>query len=210
MKGLMLQDLYVIRKHGKYFLLLILMFSFVSMFVKGSVGFYVFYPILFICLLSSNLMAYDEQSHWNLTCETLPVSRKDYVTSKYLTSLIMIVSAILYMTATLFLRIVISGNGSVPETISSAAIMLCIGLIFPAVTLPFLFRFGYTNGRLLYGIIMGLFAVVFINFSMNSEATSVIINSIPVNLAFIPVIAAFIIYIISWFVSTKLYEKRTL
>lgn len=87
MKGLLLKDFYMTAKYCRSFLLIVVVFLAVSFFGKDNV-FFILYPVLISSMIPVTLMSYDEHDKWNVYSLTLPYTRGQLVSAKYLTGLI--------------------------------------------------------------------------------------------------------------------------
>ena len=85
MKGLLLKDWYMVWKYCKYYFLLGIVFFAFSI-VEDNM-FFVFYPCLLCGIIPANLLGYDERSRWMQYSGTLPYTRAQIVSAKYLIGL---------------------------------------------------------------------------------------------------------------------------
>ena len=83
MKGLLLKDWYMMKKYCRAYPMIAAVFIAASFFNNDDL-FFVFYPCLISGMVPVNLLAYDEADKWEVYCGTLPCSRKDFVTAKYM------------------------------------------------------------------------------------------------------------------------------
>ena len=86
MKGLLLKDFYMAAKYCRAFLLLVIVFLAVSIWGDENV-FFVIYPVLIAGMIPVTLYSYDEREKWTLYSGTLPYTRTQFVSSKYLVGL---------------------------------------------------------------------------------------------------------------------------
>ena len=91
MKGLMLKDILNFKnQQGKTFFLLIILYFVMALKMNNSSFFMGVWIVLGITLPISSI-AYDEKAKWDKYALTMPVTRRDIVTEKYLLSLLFIV-----------------------------------------------------------------------------------------------------------------------
>ena len=76
MKGLLLKDWYLARKHCRAFLLILFVFAIVSAYSENNV-FPVLYPIILSSILPVTLVSYDERSKWQFYADTMPYKRRE-------------------------------------------------------------------------------------------------------------------------------------
>ena len=93
MKGLLRKDLYLMIKYCRLFFILIIVFSFAGAWNNNL--FFALYPITISSIIPVNLLSYDEKSNWSLYACTFPCSRKEIVSSKYITATCLYVSVYL-------------------------------------------------------------------------------------------------------------------
>lgn len=165
MKALMLADFYNLRRTGRYTLLFIAAAAVIS-YVGGTYGelngfgFFRLYAMLMVGMNGTALLTMDEQSRWQSYAQTLPVTRRDYVTAKYLFTLATVGGTWLLLTG-VDLVVYLMGNMDQDSLLLGANLALTVGLICPALILPPTFRFGTARGRVfLIAVIAVLGAVV--------------------------------------------------
>ena len=110
MKGLLLKDLYMMRKYCWMMLAVIVLFTAVS-FVDKANMFFQFYPIVTISVLPVTILGYDEKCHWDVYGQVFPYSRKQFVTVKYLLGLILVCAMWLLLAAIQFFGSVVNHSG---------------------------------------------------------------------------------------------------
>lgn len=153
MKALLLKDWYVLWKQTRFFLLFVLIFS-----LMPGTGYSIF-AITYAGMLPFTAMAYDERSHWDALSAMLPYSVRDLVLSRYAVGWIGIAGAGLLSLLTSLVE-----QSLFPDRFdSSAPAFILLGIptavIFMALILPFMFRFGVEKARLaLYIAIIALSA----------------------------------------------------
>ena len=70
MKGLLRKDFYMLWSYCRSFLVLILVFSLVSLAQPNA--FYTIYPVMIASMLPISVISYEERCKWNIYCQTLP------------------------------------------------------------------------------------------------------------------------------------------
>lgn len=210
MSGLFAKEFIVIMKNNKVSLLAIPLFLIVGI-INKQFMFLMLIPAL-LSMLPLGTMTYDEISHWNLYVHSLPVNKKNIVTSKYGTVLILalistvVTSAILFAIKSFYDEI---DNNTI---IFMTAASLLIGIIVPSVSIPINYKFGTSNGRVIYMIIVGMICVVFpsIILSDAKKLTGKIIELVntPIILALATVGVVAVITLISLTISVKIYENK--
>ena len=83
MKGLLLKDFYVARKHCKVFVIIMAVFMAISFAGDGDL-FFLIYPCFLTGMIPVTLLSYDEHSRWSEYSGTLPCSREQIVSESML------------------------------------------------------------------------------------------------------------------------------
>lgn len=207
MKGLLLKDMYMTRKYCRSFFFIIFIFIAVSVFADGNF-FFTLYPIVFASMIPVTLLAYDERSKWTIYSETLPYSRAQLVSVKYLMALILISSVWIFSFAGMLLRCVVSHSEFTRGSFFSGITLHSAGLLCVSLLLPVIFKFGSEKGRLAYYIIIIVTCVVgTLMINISEEMNISLPNRIP---AFAIPAGAAILFVLSWLLSIRIYEKKEL
>ena len=208
MQGLLLKDLYMMVKYGRIYLFMSIVFCVVS-FMNPENLFLVFYPRLLCGMLPVNLLGYDERSKWLQYCETLPYTRAQMVSAKYLIGLFAQLAILLVMGAAHAIRMGIDGIFYPGEFLSMMMSLLMLSLIASSISLPFMFKFGVEKGRLAYLIMVGVVSggsVTMANIlSTKTEAATNLVSVLPV----LCLVGAGI-FALSWYLSIVFYRRREL
>ncbi len=201
MKGLLLKDLYVMKRELRAFLFIIVFFTAFS-FVGKNNSFFMFYGLIMLPIVNISLISYDERSHWDSFLETTPVSRSTAVTEKYLLTLLLL---LIWSPVVLAVYLVQAPNLGSP--LQAVCICMYMALFFPAVIYPFIFALGSEKGRFAYFIfIFAAMAAIAAGVSLTSQGVIVFPEKLSLLLLLPPVAA----YLISWRLSIVLYKKRSL
>lgn len=206
MKGLLLKDFYLLMKYCRVFLLAIIVFTGVACLQEDST-FFILYPAIMAGMIPITIYSYDEREKWDIYSMTLPYTREQLVSAKYLTGLMvnLIVTGIVAVTQALFHSY--TNTFIMQDYFLLLAVMLVLGLLGPSILLPFVFKFGAEKGRIAYYIIMfSCFALSVL--VMDSGVKPFLLGS-GVGLG-IMVAVIIGIYFISWFISVLFYRKREL
>ncbi len=205
MKGLLRKDLYMLRSYYLKFVLIMILF--LGIFVVGNedVSFYLVFPFLFAGIMPSSLLAYDEREKWDVCASALPIGRAQLVTVKYLLVLILLVPVGLLA----LLAAMIKNPASLDLSLNTISAGIAIGMLSPAVVLPFSFALGAEKGRLAYYCFIGLFVTLG---SLYAKRISGAALSVPAFLSFpaaLPLLALLLL-VLSWRIAIVLYRKREL
>lgn len=215
MKGLLLKDLYMSEKYCRVFLLIVVVFFGMSL-MSGPGFFLLAYPCILMGLIPASLISYDEREKWDVYSGTLPCSRRQLVSCKYLVGLIGELPVICITTVLYALGLFRMGAFDPHAVLGMAAVFLLLGLIGPAATLPFMFRFGAEKGRIAYFAVIILLCGVSAAFGSiqgsgvgeNALTAGIVMPQAGVSL-FLAVLAV-LLYAVSWRLSIAFYKKREL
>ena len=208
MRGLILKDLYMSAKYFRNYLLILIVFAGVS-FVQENNLYFVFYPFLICGMIPVNLLAYDERSHWDIYCGTLPVTRDTVVSAKYLIGLGVQGVVFLVTAVGQAVRISMQGSFDWQSFLVLMSLMAIVSLFSSSVTLPFMFKLGVEKGRMAYYVMIGLVCggAAAAGFAFNEQLQATISFGAVLALG---VLLAAAVYALSWYLSILFYRKREL
>jgi len=208
MKGLLLKDFYMAVKYCRAYLLLAVVFIAVS-FAGDDNLFFIFYPCLLCGMIPVNLLAYDERSKWMQYSATLPYSRAQIVSAKYLVGMIAQVLMILATGAAQMVRMHMSGTFVLGDLLVLMLMLLALSTVTSSVSLPFMFKWGVEKGRIAYYVMIGVVC------GGSVAASALLRGSAQEQIqpdGILPVLAlgGIGLYALSWYLSVRFYEKREL
>ena len=191
MKGLINKYLYMIKNYCRiYAVFFVLMFiSLAFSEISYIISFLFYIPTMMIIVL----MSYDERDLWDTYFNYLPVKISQVVSVKYLIGLVIIVFEVLVCS-------LIVGIKDPINLVNNVSGFIVLPLISMAITLPFYFWLGVNKARIAYYIIFG---AIFASSQFVDNGLTVVNIS---NVLF--VLCAIFIFVISWLLSIKLYERR--
>ena len=206
MKGLILKDLYMMKKYCKAYLLITVVFIAVS-FAGSENLFFTFYPCLLCGMIPVNLLAYDERSKWLQYSETMPYTKGEIVSGKYLIGLCTQLAILLIIGIARAIRMDISDASAFREYLVLMMLVLIMSLLSSSITLPFMFKFGVEKGRMAYYIMIGVVcagSIISSNLLSGGVQSEIKANGV------LPVICIIGIgvYALSWYLSIVFYKRR--
>lgn len=200
MKALLLKEFYVASKTCRSFLLVIAVFFALSFFGRNS-QFFFLYPLTMVGMIPVTLLSYDERDGWDKYSLTLPCTRAQLDSAKYLIGLIF--GGVVFLLVELLLLIGLSMGGNF-DFLSMSSALLLMGLLGPSILMPFVFKFGSEKGRIAYYFVLALlFAVIAFLIGMGFYEY---LNGF----SWLVIAAAVLLYLGSWRLSIHFYEKREL
>ena len=209
MKGLLLKDWYMLKAYCRTYLMIAVIFFGVAFFSKDNLMF-LFYPCILCGMIPINLLAYDESSHWQSCFLTLPYTRNQYVSCKYLIGLViqLIITA---LSGIIFsIQMISSGTFILSEVLILILLVYMVSSLNAALCMPLIFRFGAEKGRiafLLMFAVIGAAGFIMTQIYQDLMSSQIVIHAIPGILTFILLAG---IYGGSWLLSQKLFEKKDL
>lgn len=208
MKGLLLKDFYMMKKYCKAYLLLVLVFVILS-FIDNQNLFLIFYPCIFTGMLPVTLLGYDERSKWHTYSNTLPYSKAQLVSAKYLIGLSTQSVLFICVAVVQAIKMKINGTLHLEEYLVLLTMLISLSYFAPAISLPFMFRFGVEKGRIMYsimtGVMCGISVLVGFWYSDKLQAGTAF-SGIP----FIFCAMSIVLYALSWYLSILFYQKRNI
>ena len=204
MKGLFLKDFYVAKKNLRTFLIMILAFSLGSLAARENGNFFLCYGIVMMPGITMSLISYDERYHWDSYAGAMPLSREQLVTEKYLLHLGMVLVWLPVLLVLQHFQQVPAFGGS-PLTLLVAGLNL--GLLLPGILLPIIFALGTEKGRAGYYVV--LFGGMIL--ATVSEKLTSLTGYVPEAMAgIVLILLPAAVYVLSWRIAIRLYEKRNL
>ena len=208
MKGLLLKDWYMFKKHCGYYVLIALLFLLTSLVNSGNL-FFAFYPCVICGMIPVTLLGYDERSRFIEYSATMPYTKSEIVSSKYLMGLFAQIAVLLLTGIAQAVKMKLQGNFSADDYIVLMLMMLAISTFTSSISLPFMFKYGVEKGRIAYYFMIGfvcsisVFASYLLKGGMQTQIRP---NALLIVLSVIGVG----VYILSWYLSIVFYSKREL
>lgn len=208
MKGLLLKELYVMRKICRIYLIMMVVFIAASVFAGDNL-FVVTYPCMLCGVIPVSLLEYDDRCKWEAYSATLPYSRAQMVSAKYLIGLM--VQLVMIVMAGIAQWFKLSRSNQLRADTYALLMLMLVNVTFlgSSISLPFMFKLGMTKGRIAYFLSLGSmgFFGVFAYHTIRSQLAvqvSTLAGHAVITLAMIGV------YALSWYLSIRFYKKREL
>jgi len=211
MTGLILKDFLCLRKVLRSMLLVAVFYVFLSFTDMFNLSMMAGIIVILFAFQSANCFSYDKAFGWDVYAGTLPVSRSQQVCARYLTVLLLIVLGWVFSLA-------VAGAGSLFGLMDDWIVFLAtnaayalLALLFNAIMLPLLYKFGAERARvLLFAVLAGFALCCFLIFKFlgGMEALNGLENS-PM-LIVLPFLGALLLFALSGPVSLWIYQKKDL
>ena len=150
MKGLILKDLFVLRKIAVLYLVIEGVLLAASLFNPAMQMFAILYFLILAMMLPITALAYDERAGWEKYALTMPVTRKKLVASKYLLGLILLGTSLVLMILFIIFAYEFLATYSVNyiETTFRLVLAVVVGCLFLSVLMPIMLNLGTEKGRI--------------------------------------------------------------
>lgn len=194
------------KKYCRTYIFIAAAFIALSLASNGNM-FFVFYPCLLCGMIPVNLLGYDERSRWMQYSGTLPYTKAQIVSGKYLIGLLAQLAILLAVGVTQAAKMVIAGDFVLGEFAVLILLMLIVSTLTSSITLPFIFKLGVEKGRTAYYVMIGFVCAA--SYLASGFFKGQLATEIKTNLIFaILAVVGIGIYIFSWYMSIVLYKKR--
>ena len=206
MKGLLLKDWYMVKKYCRAYLLIAIVFIAISFFSNDNM-FFVFYPCLLCGMIPVNLLAYDERSHWMQYSGTLPYTKTQIVSGKYLIGLLAQLTVLAATGIAHGVKMYAAGNFVLGDFAVLMLLMLIVSTLSSSICLPFVFKLGVEKGRTAYYVMVGFVcgASVLASSILRGQLMGEIQPDLILGLLAIVGIS---VYILSWYLSVVFFKKK--
>lgn len=153
----------------------------------------------------------DELNKCDYFFNSMPIDKEDIVYSKYIFSTIIILTSLIF---SYIYSYVIKSIWYVDLlTIESILIILNLLLLLVSITLPIIFKYGYSKSYIAINLIVGITLVIVIFYSMqpigimrsSDGGAKLLYNNLKL---FLTTGVCIVIYLASMYISTKIYTKK--
>ena len=138
---------------------------------------------------------------------TLPYTKTQIVSAKYLVGLLAQVAMLLVMGVAQAAKMIIAGDFVLGEFAVLMLLMLIVSTLTSSISLPFIFKLGVEKGRTAYYVMIGFVCGASVLASSLLRGQLGIEIKPNLGLAILAVVGIGI-YIFSWYMSIVFYEKR--
>lgn len=212
MKGLLLKDIYNLKKVGKQYLLTLAFFVIYCYFFKNP-SFFPMMTVMSFSMLVLTSLGYDEAAGFDKYVLTLPVNREDLVRCKYLLLLLLLAAGFAVgMTGNVLINLLIQGEKiSFLEQITAVAAVAAVFLLVYATLLPLVFKLGVEKARMLLlicyiAVFAGVFGVFKLIAGLGPEGK--VTEELMISLASAAAVFSVLYLLGSYLVSVRIIRKR--
>jgi len=205
MTGLILKDLFGLKKQGKILAFLAVFYIVYSISLKsismlGGMG------LLMCAMMPITTMSYDEYCKWDRYALSMPISRKTIVLSKYILSIILELVGLIVLVPISIIMVKNTGEMKMYEAMLMLIAISGVGITFLSFLFPIIFKFGVEKGRMLMLFIIFSPTILILllpklNIKVPSEQTLK-------HLIYVSPFLVIAILLISIQISINIYEKK--
>ncbi len=209
MKGLLLKEWYQTIKYCRSILLISALFMMISFITPQNILF-LFYPAFMIGMIPMTLHSYDERSHWTSYVCTMPYTRAQVVSAKYIVALIAVGAVWLISSVVIFTAPYYSGATGASRFALSGLVLL-VGLLMPTMSLPGTYKFGVEKWRMIN--IVAIIVVCAVGAGLGS-LLGISALTLPAfsgeTIALIEFAVILVLFPLSWLLSIRFYKQKEL
>lgn len=202
-KALFYKDLLLMKYQGKSLIILLIIFSGISILGKDYTLLLMFINILPVTVVLSTIGGDDIAKFYPFAFST-PITRKALVQSKFLIQgFVLIISSVLS-----FVIINLLIKGTFGQKAALIGIPMIVSILTNALMIPLVYKFGITQGRyILMVLFFGFFSVG--SYAFSSIPNTEFFNNLPIVLiSAIVILISVIIIWMSYKVSVKIMENK--
>ena len=163
--------------------------------------------LLFCGLIPVTLLGYDERSGWVQYSGTMPYTKIQIVSEKYLISLFAQLTMLVATGIAQAVKMTLTGGFILEDFAVLMLLMLTVSTLASSIPLPFIFKMGVEKGRAAYYVMIGFVcgvSVLISGFLKGQPAAEIKPNWVLEILAVIGIGT----YLFSWYMSVVFYKKR--
>ncbi|WKY43838.1 ABC-2 transporter permease [Eubacteriaceae bacterium ES2] len=212
MKGLMIKDFINLQTTLKR--LLPIMALWMVIFLPNGNATFFGVLIMMMTMMVVTTISYDDLAKWDSYALTMPVSRKEVVTSKYVVMLLLDGLGVAMALIVGLIGVMILKNSSWEEMLAVLVIIASIGLIAGSTMLPLIYYFGTEKARIIIILVaMVPTGLVLLLSGMLSEQQWQWLTNIGADISLSMIIIGLAVFsafyvACSYMISKRIYEKK--
>lgn len=155
MKGLLRKEWYILAKQMRFWIILILIYSALSVTVDWGSGMMSAMVCVVLFTAPMSLFTQDRMSHWDAFAAALPNGRRAAVKARYLFTLVLALFCIVLVMAcsALLYLLNLAENVNWAELLVTGGLSVFLSLFFISILMPLLYRFGPDKARVMIIIV---------------------------------------------------------
>ena len=208
MTGFILKDLLTLRRYIKLIALAIAVFAVMTWYLDNAAVVSAMIAVQF-AVLPVTSFAYDQQAKWELFAQTLPVSRREIVASKYVLSIAFIALGTIIGVGLALVVGLLKGEPAGPRDLALAGgFIMAASMFFLSVMIPLIYKFGVEKSRFMIWAVAGAAALIAV--LMKLPVPDWLVKASPGAILGAALIGAMAAMAVSFFASKAIYESRDL
>lgn len=217
-KGLLIKDFKLMKSQMKFFFVIMILWGiFMTTQLNNMMTFFIGYIAILCSFMTLSTFNYDEFENGSAYLMTLPVSRKDYISGKYLFGLLITTVPFIAMSILSWAALMIqSAEMHFAEYLLSITVSLPMAYLLLALEIPLQVKFGQEKSRMIMVVLIGgMSAGIGIIRSLNeligdkgAEAVSSIAGLGTGSLVLLVVAALAVLLWVSYKISCRFMEKK--
>ncbi len=208
MNSLLLKDFISLKSYSKTLALIIGFFTIVT-FTNDEPSFLSGMIVLMMSMLPITSFSYDQHAKWDLFSQTLPVSRRQVVLSKYVLGLLAVATgAILATILNLIVAFIKSLEVDISYLLIANGLIALVALVFISILIPLVYQFGVEKSRLLMIVVLAIPSVLALWLSRAGVAIPAFDEITPAVLFVSGLVCVVGIMLISYVISVRIYMKK--
>jgi len=215
MRGLIIKDIFILKKNVKIFVVLIVLYVFMS-FASNDTSFFNSVITMLFAILILNLYAFDDAAKWDSFALTLPISKDNIVQEKYLMMLLLTMTGSAVCSIFTIISNITRKSDSIFHGFEIIGIGAVVVIIFYSIILPAITKLGVEKARI---IIFAIYLIPFVIFMALKKMQGDIKLPIPgtllklvdlliKNIFVVLSLTAVIALLVSYEISIRIYRKK--
>lgn len=153
MKGLLFKEFMNLKRYRRTLLIILTVFFFSAMMSK-NISLFSEMVILLCAMMAITSFSYDEFAKWDKYALSMPVNRKEIVTSKYLfAAILIIIGSVIAFVVDVVFSVALHQDFLWQEKTLLYLALAGTGMLLISIMFPFIYKFGVEKARL---IILGI------------------------------------------------------
>ena len=208
MTSLVLKDLLNLRSYFKTIIIFIVFYGFINYSMDDS-SFLAGMVILLFTMMPISSFTYDQQAKWNVFGQSLPVTRKEIVLSKYILSgIFLFVGFAVSVVMSVLISMVKSTIIEWENLFISNASIVAVAIVLLSILIPLIYKFGVEKSRFMMMVIILVPIIISITLpKLGLKIPTDLDLSLPIVYGII-VFAEIVMTIVSFLISLKIFVTK--
>lgn len=208
MTSLILKDLLNLRSYTKTIIIIILFYGFIN-YSMDDASFLAGMVILLFTMVPISSFTYDQQAKWDVFGQSLPVTRKEIVLSKYILSgIFLLVGFFISVLMSVMISMVKLSTIDWELIFTTNSSIVVVALVLLSILIPLIYKFGVEKSRfLIMAIILVPIVIAIILSKLGLNIPTETQLNLP-TLYGIIMFVAIVIVVISMLTSLKIFQAK--